>query len=80
MAEFPVRIPKVSLATTEATVVEWLVDDDQRVEEGQPLYVMETDKVEQEIEAPAAGAVHWKAEIGETYEVGSQIGYIETGT
>jgi pyruvate/2-oxoglutarate dehydrogenase complex dihydrolipoamide acyltransferase (E2) component len=78
VAEFPVRIPKASMAMTEATVIEWLVDEGKRVEEGESLYLIETDKVEQEIEAPASGVVHWTGEPGETYDVGTQIGHIET--
>jgi pyruvate/2-oxoglutarate dehydrogenase complex dihydrolipoamide acyltransferase (E2) component len=76
VAEIPIRIPKASLATTEATFIEWLVEDGQPVDEGAPLYLIETDKVEQEIDAPAAGVVHWTGERGETYEVGTQIGHI----
>ena len=78
MSEFPIRIPKVSMAAAEAIITEYLVEDGQRVEEGQPLYLMETDKVEQEMEAPESGIVHWSAEIGETYDVGTQIGHIVT--
>lgn len=80
MAQFPVRIPKTSLAATEATLIEHLVEEGQAVKEGQPLYLLETEKVEQEIEAPASGLVHWSTSIerGETYEVGTQIGHIET--
>ena len=78
MADFPIRIPKASLATTEATFIEWLVEEGKPVEEGQALYLMETEKVEQEIEAPASGVVHWSVTPGEIYEVGTQIGHIET--
>ena len=81
MAEFPVRIPKTSLAATEATLLEHLIGEGDAVEEGQALYLIETEKVEQEIEAPATGLIHWSASVstGETYEVGTQIGYIDTG-
>jgi pyruvate/2-oxoglutarate dehydrogenase complex dihydrolipoamide acyltransferase (E2) component len=41
------------------------------------LYRIETDKVENEIEAPVAGVVHITGEEGETYEVGTQIGTID---
>jgi pyruvate/2-oxoglutarate dehydrogenase complex dihydrolipoamide acyltransferase (E2) component len=78
VSEFPIRIPKASMATTEATIVEYLVDDGQTVAEGDPLWVIETDKVEQEIEAPTGGVVRWTGEVGETYEVATQIGHIET--
>ena len=66
------------MAASEAGFVEWLVDSGGRAEEGEPLYVIETDKVEQEIEAPTSGIVQWTAETGEMYDVGTQIGYIET--
>jgi 2-oxoglutarate dehydrogenase E2 component (dihydrolipoamide succinyltransferase) len=78
VAEFPIRIPKASLATTEATFLEWLVEEGKPVEEGEPLYLMETEKVEQEMESPASGVVHWTAEPGQVYDVGTQIGHIET--
>ena len=79
MAEFPVRIPKVSMAVSEATVIQWLVEDSQKVNEGEGLFLIETDKVETQIDAPASGVVHWTAEVGETYDVGTQIGSIDIG-
>lgn len=80
MAEFPIRIPKSSLAATEAGITGYLIEDGNRVEEGEPLYLLETEKVEEEIEAPVSGVVHWddSIETMEPYEVGTQIGYIET--
>jgi pyruvate/2-oxoglutarate dehydrogenase complex dihydrolipoamide acyltransferase (E2) component len=78
VAEFPIRIPKASMTVTEATFIDWLVEEGATVAEGTPLYVMETEKVEQEIEAPASGVVHWAVEKGEVYDVGTQIGYITT--
>lgn len=77
MPSFPIRIPKTSLAMTEATLVECLVAEGGSVAEGQPLYTIETEKVEQEIEAPASGVVHWAAEPGTTYEVGTEVGQID---
>jgi pyruvate/2-oxoglutarate dehydrogenase complex dihydrolipoamide acyltransferase (E2) component len=78
MSEFPIRIPKVSMAIHEATLVRWLVEDGQKVDEGEALYLIETEKVETEIETPATGVVRWTAGLGETYDVGTQIGYIES--
>lgn len=77
MADFPIRIPKVSMAASEAGFSEVLIPDGGAVDEGDPLYVIETDKVEQEIESPAGGIVHWTAETQQMYDVGTQIGYIE---
>ncbi len=62
---------------SEGTLVEWLVSDGQTVNVGDILYRIETDKVENEIEAPAAGVVHLSGVEGETYEVGTQIGSID---
>jgi pyruvate/2-oxoglutarate dehydrogenase complex dihydrolipoamide acyltransferase (E2) component len=76
----PVRIPKLSLAISEAGLVEWLVDDGATVTEGQALYVIETDKVETEIEASTSGVIHRAAEAGQTYPVGTEIASIEAGS
>ncbi len=69
-------IPKLQMSTTEGTLAEWLVDDGALVEEGQPIYSLETDKSVQDIEAPVAGRLTQKAEAGETYDVGTEIGEI----
>lgn len=73
----PVRIPKLSLAISEAGLVEWLVDDGAAVAAGQALYVIETDKVETEIEASTSGVIHRIAEAGQTYPVGTEVATIE---
>lgn len=75
MTEF--RMPKPGDAITEAILLTVVVADGAHVDEGAPLYVLETDKVEMEIAAPCAGTVHWSAEEGETYEVGALLGTIE---
>ncbi len=69
-------IPKLQMSTTEGTLAEWLVDDGAQVEEGQPIYSLETDKSVQEIEAPASGTLTQKVAAGETYAVGTEIGEI----
>jgi pyruvate/2-oxoglutarate dehydrogenase complex dihydrolipoamide acyltransferase (E2) component len=76
----PVRIPKLSLAISEAGLVEWLVDDGATVTEGQSLYVIETDKVETEIEASTSGVIHRVAEAGQMYPVGTEIASIEAAS
>ena len=78
MPEIPVNIPKLGIAIDEATPTEWLVEDGQPVNEGDPLYVVATDKVETEVEAPASGVVSWDVELDEAYAVGTRIGSIQT--
>eukprot|EP01041_Mallomonas_annulata_P031511 gene31510-biopygen23940 len=73
----PISIPKLGVSMTEGTLVERLVADGDTVQAGDILYRVETDKVENEIEAPVGGVVHITGEEGETYDVGTQIGSIE---
>ena len=51
----PVCIPKLGIGMTEGALTQWLVTDGDRVEAGTPLYVLETDKVENEVEAVVGG-------------------------
>jgi pyruvate/2-oxoglutarate dehydrogenase complex dihydrolipoamide acyltransferase (E2) component len=76
VGDFLIRIPRVSVAVSEAELVELLVADGQHVEEGTPIYVIATEKVEQEIEAGASGTVQWTGEVGTVYDIGVEIGVI----
>ena len=76
MADFIIRIPRVSVAVSEAELVDLLVKGGQHVEEGTPIYVIATEKAEQEIEAGASGTVQWTGEVGTTYDIGAEIGVI----
>jgi pyruvate/2-oxoglutarate dehydrogenase complex dihydrolipoamide acyltransferase (E2) component len=76
MADFVIRIPRVSVAVSEAELLEFLVPAGEHVEAGNPLYVIATEKVDQEIEAGASGTVQWTGEIGTTYDIGAEIGVI----
>lgn len=73
----PISIPKLGVSMTEGTLVEWLVHDGQSVQAGDVLYRIETDKVENDIEAPVAGVIRITGVEGDTYDVGVQIGLIE---
>jgi len=78
VGDFLIRIPRVSVAVSEAVLVELLVADGQHVEEGTPIYVIATEKVEQEIEAGASGTVEWTGEVGTVYDIGVEIGVIKS--
>ena len=71
-----VRIPSLGVAMTEGTLGEWLVADGDRVEVGTPIYMLQTDKVESEIEATAAGTITLIGIVDESYEVGAIIAEI----
>ncbi len=68
-----IRIPKLGMEMTEGTVARWLVDDGARVDRDQPLYLLETDKVENEVLAPVSGVLRQVGQQGETYPVGEVI-------
>lgn len=52
-----VIMPNLGLTMDAGTVARWLVAAGERVEKGQPLFEVETDKVGVEVEAPAAGVL-----------------------
>ncbi|WBH17777.1 biotin/lipoyl-containing protein [Sphingomonas radiodurans] len=72
-----ISIPKLGMSMTEATLVEWLVEDGGQVTEGQDLYAVETDKSVQEVQSPVSGTLTIIAEPGEVYEVGHLIARVE---
>ena len=77
MAE-PVVLPKWGMNMVEATVVEWLKAVGDRVEQGEPLVSVETDKVEAIVEAPLSGTlVEILAGPDEDVPVGAALGLIE---
>jgi pyruvate/2-oxoglutarate dehydrogenase complex dihydrolipoamide acyltransferase (E2) component len=71
-------IPQAGVAMTEGTIVAWLVSDGDRVTAGQPLYTLETEKVEMDVECPDSGVVRITGSVGTTYAVGDVVGRVET--
>jgi pyruvate/2-oxoglutarate dehydrogenase complex dihydrolipoamide acyltransferase (E2) component len=71
-----VKIPQIGFSTQEGTLVEWLVPNGGKVEEGAPLYTLELDKSVQEVSAPASGTLKVHAETGQVYQVGALIAEI----
>ena len=74
--DVPLLVPKLGLAMTEATLLHWLADEDAVVAAGEPIYVIETDKVESEVAAPAAGRLRRVGNEGATYQVGEPVGWL----
>ena len=73
-----VQIPKLGMSMTEGELTEWMVTDGATVEVGDVLYVLNTDKVESEVEAQSAGTIRLVAAPGETYPVGHVVAEIST--
>ena len=72
----PIRIPRLGMTATEATLVEWCCPDGSTVQEGDVIAVIETDKVETELESPAPGTLVFKAPSGTVLQIGAVIGEI----
>ena len=71
-----ILLPKIGFSMNEGLLNEWLVSDGSVVEEGQPIYSIESEKSVQEVESPASGTLKIIAQAGETYEVGTVLGEI----
>lgn len=69
-------IPKLEMSMSEGTLAEWTVPSGSPVNEGDVIYILETDKTAREIVAPASGVLIHKAPGGDTYDVGTEIGEI----
>jgi pyruvate/2-oxoglutarate dehydrogenase complex dihydrolipoamide acyltransferase (E2) component len=72
-----IRMPKLGMEMTEAVLSRWLVDDGSRVENEEPIYEIETEKVESEVLSPQSGTLRHVADAGQTYPVGKLLGYLD---
>lgn len=73
-----ILLPKIGFSMNEGTVGEWLVADGGEVSEGQPLFLLESDKSANEVEAPASGRLRIMVEAGgDPVPVGTILGVIE---
>jgi len=76
--EFP--MPKLGLTMDSGTIIRWLVDVGAEVTKGDAALLIETDKVESEVEANGTGRIHITGVAGETYACGDVIGwFLEPG-
>jgi pyruvate dehydrogenase E2 component (dihydrolipoamide acetyltransferase) len=76
----PVIVPQLGNAMEEITVAEWYVEVGERVEEGEPIVMIDSDKAQGELEAPASGTLH---EVlvpdGGTAEPGDRLAVVAVG-
>ena len=52
-----VKLPRLGQGMEAGTITKWLKSEGERVEKGEPLYELDTDKVTQEVEADAGGVL-----------------------
>lgn len=69
-------IPKLGMTMDKGTLVDWIVADGTEVQTGAPLFNLETEKIEMEVEAEAAGTVRHLVGPGTTLPPGGIVGYI----
>ena len=71
-----ITIPKLGLTMESAKVVRWLSRSGDKVTEGEPVLVIETDKVTYEVPAPASGLLYPLVPEGKTCPVEETVGYV----
>ena len=70
-------MPKLGLTMEEGTIGEWMKKEGDRVEKGENLFSVETDKITNDVEALNSGILlKIIAEDGETVDVLSTVGII----
>ena len=67
---------KVGMTMTEGVVDEWYVADGTEVKTGDPLYRLETEKVNMDVEAESDGIVRHIEPAGKTLEPGDVVGWL----
>ncbi|WP_205528515.1 dihydrolipoamide acetyltransferase family protein [Desertimonas flava] len=67
-------MPKLGLTMEEGTILEWLVPDGSEVVDGAPVLVIQTDKVETEVNVIGSGRLVQVAAIGDTLACGDVVG------
>ncbi len=71
------KVPKLEMDMEEANILRWMVEEGAKVEKGEPVIEIDTDKVAYEVEANADGIIRGlKGEAGETVLVGATLAYI----
>jgi len=80
-----IKLPRLGQGMESGTIVKWLKSEGDKVEKGDPLYELDTDKVTQEVEADASGVLlkiavsEGEVEVGRTIAViGEQGEKVET--
>lgn len=69
-------VPKIGMAEDDISVTEWLRSHGDRVEQGEPIVVIETAKASSEVEAPASGLLFHLRQPDDMVKVGDVLGVI----
>jgi pyruvate dehydrogenase E2 component (dihydrolipoamide acetyltransferase) len=75
-----IKLPRLGQGMESGTIVRWLKSEGDKVEKGEPLYELDTEKVTQEVEADASGVLlkiavqEGEVEVGRTIAVVGEEG------
>jgi 2-oxoglutarate dehydrogenase E2 component (dihydrolipoamide succinyltransferase) len=70
------QVPQINANDVEVRVVEWKVDDGNKVTEGEIVAVVESSKASIDVQAPAAGFIRHNAAAGEDAKVGDPLAFL----
>jgi len=73
-----IKVPSVGESVTEAILGQWFKNNGDMVKKGDPLFVIETDKVTLEVESEVNGVLKISVTEGETVAIGAVVGTIDT--
>ncbi|MFT3866486.1 MAG: biotin/lipoyl-binding protein [Solirubrobacterales bacterium] len=74
-----VKLPQLSMGMSDAEIVEWLVAEGDRVEEGQEIVEIEAEKARTGVPSPASGMlVEIVAQPEDTVEIAEVLCHLET--
>jgi pyruvate dehydrogenase E2 component (dihydrolipoamide acetyltransferase) len=71
-----IKLPRLGQGMESGTIVRWLKSEGDKVEKGEPLYELDTEKVTQEVEADAGGVLLKIAVPEGEVEVGTTIAFV----
>lgn len=72
-----VKLPRLGQGMDEGKVLQWLKGEGEKIEKGDELYEVETEKVNVEVEAPAGGTIlKVLVPAGETVAIGTTLAWI----
>lgn len=75
---YDIELPKWGMTMQDGTISEWLKKVGERVEEGEPIAIIETEKVDTDLESPESGVLkEILVEAGQTVDVGTVLARID---
>jgi|HubBroStandDraft_6_1064221.scaffolds.fasta_scaffold156433_3 pyruvate dehydrogenase E2 component (dihydrolipoamide acetyltransferase) len=72
-----VTLPKYGVTMQEATVLQWLKEDGERVAPGEEVIELETDKAELVLDVSEGGTLHHRVAVGDVVGVGAVLAVVD---